>query len=58
MRSRLSVVATVTTLASADVAPVALFHGIHDNCPGQQAWINLIIEGINNEAPVKCVEIG
>ena len=43
---------------SAEVAPVALFHGVDDSCNSMGSWINLIEEGIDYVAPVKCVEIG
>ena len=38
--------------------PVALFHGVDDNCKNVQEWVDAIAEGINYTAPVKCVEIG
>ena len=39
------------------VAPVALLHGVDDSCP-QTAWTDYISEAINNQAVVKCVEVG
>lgn len=41
----------------ADVAPVALFHGVNSSCP-QTEWTDRISAGINDAAVVKCVEIG
>jgi hypothetical protein len=52
-----SIVALLSGIAIADVAPVALFHGVNDSCP-QNSWTNLISEGIGGQAVVKCVEIG
>jgi hypothetical protein len=36
--------------------PIALFHGLNNNCPGQQHWADVIGENYNNT--VKCFEIG
>ena len=45
-------------VVSAEVAPVAFFHGVDDSCKNQAYWLNMIEEGIDYAAPVKCVEIG
>jgi hypothetical protein len=50
--------AVLMAAVSAEVAPVALFHGVDDSCKSTGPWINLIEEGIDYAAPVKCVEIG
>ncbi len=39
------IVTTLLGIAFANVAPVALFHGVNDSCP-QTAWTDLISEGI------------
>ena len=50
--------ALLLAAVSAEVAPVALFHGVDDACKNQGSWIDLIEEGIEYAAPVKCIEIG
>jgi hypothetical protein len=52
-----SFVLTALTGIAWGVTPVAVFHGINDHCP-QQYMVDLISEGIDYAAPVKCVEIG
>jgi len=43
----------------AEVAPVVVFHGLNGNCsPQMDGWVEMIEEGIDYAAPVKCIEIG
>jgi len=43
--------------ARAEVGPVAIFHGINSHCPTDD-WSQMILDGIDYAAVVKCVEIG
>lgn len=52
-----SVSSLILTVALADVAPVAVFHGVNSACP-MTSWTDRISAGIKDAAVVKCVEIG
>ena len=52
----MSIVSALAT--STTVNPVVMFHGLNGSCSQIDGWVDIISEGINHAAPVKCVEIG
>jgi len=49
---------TEALAATSTVNPVVMFHGLNGSCNQIAGWVDIISEGINHAAPVKCVEIG
>ena len=41
-----------------NVAPVALLHGVNSGCNNVAEWVTRISDSLDNQVPVKCVEIG
>ena len=53
-----SIIAVSSLVAATQaVAPVALLHGLSGSCP-MTGWTDMISEAIDNQAVVKCVEVG
>lgn len=58
MKQALITAAAMGSAAQAAVAPVALLHGVNGSCPQIHSWTEMIAEAIDNQAVVKCVEVG
>ena len=50
--------ALIAALATAEVAPVAYFHGWTSSCEYDANWPVAISKAIDGAAVVKCVEVG
>ena len=53
-----TIIAALAASEAMAVAPVVVLHGVGDNCPGAQYYVDAIANSIDHQAVVKCVEIG